>query len=561
MHDHSNAAGIYNDIENEWAILMYRNSYVELMHNGRWELATRSGYGLARGSMRAPVFYDSNDSGYYLDPNTTSNSALRIRGGTLHGPNPSWGRYLAVGTNGHWSTSYASVATTNGNLHLDSRGGYGLYLQWYVGGTTYVNGAMQVEIMYDRNNTGYYFNADNDTNWQGLTTYGKMRIGLTGKSNYRRNNYTGDSRYWTGAMGWGRTDLISMFDQGSGFIDTWSNPANQPAGTSHWVGVQASHFNGGYNYGYGIQIVGGPIQGLWHTSYWSSKRRWYKIAMYDLNEYSYNMWANLYYDSDNSYYYMNPSGFSRISQLRLIDGNDFNIEAPTGQAAGVRVRDNSSSRDMGWRQYRNDGFLDSWWSAFRPAMRIYANDATNVQGRYTRFNNSPLYSAGVTIKNDETGGRGSNPSVAISRNYTNGGGLIQFHNLNYGYSMGHIAFNGTTRVRYNTSYSDSRLKTNVQSWDGNALDLFEDITPVTFNYVHDHAETPDEVKGFIAQDEFDKFPEAFPMGEDEFHSFAPGEVVVYLMKAMKEAAVKLKEQEARIETLESQVQQLISGSS
>ncbi|MGY8866581.1 MAG: hypothetical protein ACKVJK_13280, partial [Methylophagaceae bacterium] len=58
----------------------------------------------AGSSLRSPIFYDSDDTTYRLDPNSTSNSANILRGGTRHGPNPSWGRYLYVGTNGNVSS-------------------------------------------------------------------------------------------------------------------------------------------------------------------------------------------------------------------------------------------------------------------------------------------------------------------------------------------------------------------------------------------------------------------------------------------------------------------------
>jgi hypothetical protein len=164
---------------------------------------------------------------------------------------------------------------------------------------------MNAPIYYDRD-TGYYGDFNSDTNWQGLTNYGKMRIGLTAKGNYRRNDYTGDSNYWVGSMGWGTTDLISVFTWGSGFFDTWSNTANQPAGTSHWTGVQSLHYVSGYNSGYGWQLVGGPIEGAWWTSYWSGKRAWYKLAMYGQNEYSGTMYASVYYDSESTGYYLDP---------------------------------------------------------------------------------------------------------------------------------------------------------------------------------------------------------------------------------------------------------------
>jgi hypothetical protein len=134
--------------------------------------------GEASGSLRAPIFYDSNDTNYFIDPASTSDSALRMRGGALFGPNTTWGAYLYVGGNGRVGTS-ASVAVTNGNLHLDSQNGYALYLNWYstnniytqanlgigsdsasyrlhVHGTGYATSDFRAPIFYDSNNTSYY---------------------------------------------------------------------------------------------------------------------------------------------------------------------------------------------------------------------------------------------------------------------------------------------------------------------------------------------------------------------------------------------------------------------
>jgi len=58
---------------------------------------------------------------------------------TLYGPNSSWGAYLQVGGNGR-VTTYASVAATNGNLHLDAaNGGYATYINYYSQNNTYIN--------------------------------------------------------------------------------------------------------------------------------------------------------------------------------------------------------------------------------------------------------------------------------------------------------------------------------------------------------------------------------------------------------------------------------------
>ena len=57
----------------------------------------------------------------------------------LFGPNSSWGQYFQVGGNGK-ATSNASIFTTNGNLHLDSKNtSHGTYLNHYSKGNTYIN--------------------------------------------------------------------------------------------------------------------------------------------------------------------------------------------------------------------------------------------------------------------------------------------------------------------------------------------------------------------------------------------------------------------------------------
>lgn len=97
-------------------------------------------YVRADGQFWGRNFRDLDDSGYGLDPNSTNREAGRIRGGTLHGPNPSWNKYLSVGSNGReWidDPNVASVVTTNGNLHLDAASGFDTYINHYDGNNIY----------------------------------------------------------------------------------------------------------------------------------------------------------------------------------------------------------------------------------------------------------------------------------------------------------------------------------------------------------------------------------------------------------------------------------------
>ena len=95
-----------------------------------------------------------------------------------------------------------------------------------------------------------------------------------------REDYTTDSNYWTGAMGWGSANFdTSVWDYGSCFFDVWSNPSGQPSGTSHWTGFQAMHYtNNNTRYGCRITVgAGNPydayIQGRWG----STTNGWYRL--------------------------------------------------------------------------------------------------------------------------------------------------------------------------------------------------------------------------------------------------------------------------------------------
>ena len=641
---------------NRWYIVSNGNSnrIVQFRQNGSDRSYIQNdgrfiGNVTAPNDARAPIFYDNNDTGYYIDPNSTSNSSFRQRGGTLHGPNPTWGAYLAVGTNGHWSGSYASVMTTNGNLHLDSASGRDLYLQWYVGRTVYVSGAIQATIYYDRNNTSYYadmastsnfndfranivydrsntayyvhgssgdasmrtitadrlnmrdrgdfitfygddstyhsissrdngggvtddlrfnsyhdifFNLDSNNNnstgstgfyigqhgaatgsisgwafqamadgnsysnssfrtytfyaredtayyvdpngtarlravyandwfradggsglyfqdygygvrgaqaegnpYGNISTYGNGRGGWSGygidrkwtimsSGNGNSNNFgvhntdsswlwywngsytntrlgylnnessmrapifydsnntgyyfngasqhstrfegvnnrtmaflnkpghtrnsgeyyrarprqTSDTNYWTGAMGWGRVDMNAVATWGSGFIDSWSNPPNQPSGTSHWVGCQAFHYRNSNTSGYGWQMVGGPITNLRFRSSWSGWRSWRTIPVLDENNGNGGgMYAGAYYDANDSGYYLDPNSTS--NQALRVRG-------------GILHGPNTS-----WGQYLYVGGNGHWTSSYASVVATNGNLHIDPQsGDHLYFN-------------------------------------------------------------------------------------------------------------------------------------------------------------------------------
>ena len=103
----------------------------------------------------------------------------------------------------------------------------------------------------------------------------------------------------------------------------------------------------------------------------------------------------------------------------------------------------------------------------------------------------------------------------------------------------------SSATAYNTTGSDERLKKNITDWDEKVLDKFKDLQPKIFNYKTEK-DGEKKTKGYIAQNEIDKFPEAYPLVEDEKSGekrywFNPSGMNVYLMKAIQELKEEIDE--------------------
>ena len=111
--------------------------------------------------------------------------------------------------------------------------------------------------------------------------------------------------------------------------------------------------------------------------------------------------------------------------------------------------------------------------------------------------------------------------------------------------IGTIRNNNNTSTQYNTTGSDRALKKNFESWNENVLNLFKNINPQKFNFIHQN-DGDDKTKGFVAQDMVGSFPEAYTKGEedDAKYYFNPSGMVVYLMKAIQELSAKVEALEA-----------------
>ena len=105
-----------------------------------------------------------------------------------------------------------------------------------------------------------------------------------------------------------------------------------------------------------------------------------------------------------------------------------------------------------------------------------------------------------------------------------------------GTQVGSISINSSS-TDFNTSGSDSRLKKNFETWDEEVLPYFKSLQPKKFNFTHEDDGT-EKTKGYVAQDNVDNFPEAYPLQvnpetNESRYMYNPSGMVVYLINFKK----------------------------
>jgi hypothetical protein len=142
---------------------------------GVWseQFRVSNGYAIAINQMRAPIFYDSNDTAYYVDGASTSNFAvanfaeINVDGGTRNNSNDAT-LYITATNNNDWGLLVNKYNASSSEYGVDIRMGssfsYGLRVTG-AGSTIsgisssqlYHNYSVRGPIFYDSDNTAYYF--------------------------------------------------------------------------------------------------------------------------------------------------------------------------------------------------------------------------------------------------------------------------------------------------------------------------------------------------------------------------------------------------------------------
>ena len=145
---------------------------------------TSSGVGQAAGSFRAPIFYDSNNTGYYVDPASTSQvNNVTMNGELILDSAGGTTKFIAGGGD---AANY-----TNQNVVLSGWNGLGFYNPTTGGAFTNqttafydfrngifsVKGSHRAPIFYDSDNTNFHWNPNTDNSHRFTTPSGYLDIG------------------------------------------------------------------------------------------------------------------------------------------------------------------------------------------------------------------------------------------------------------------------------------------------------------------------------------------------------------------------------------------------
>ena len=211
--------GMYNDTDNEWMLECQRNSYTRLYYNGVEQGRTDNGYFLANNQLRTPIYYDSNNTGYYTDPasttvlnglntnsgnitathfgiaNTSSGSrdGIALYGGYSTGE-PTYGLLFtgtSLGTHGAVTGNWATYFTMNNDSSrgwIFRRAGSGNSASISANGVATFDNSVRSPIYYDSNNTTYYTRPSTYSYMNQIWTAGTIQAGSSGTGNIYLGN-------------------------------------------------------------------------------------------------------------------------------------------------------------------------------------------------------------------------------------------------------------------------------------------------------------------------------------------------------------------------------------
>ena len=279
-----------------------------VMRIGGWSAAQNlwqldmNGHNTVSGSSRAPIFYDSNDTSYFLNPSTSGGNALKTIGDWRQ-TSDAWsgevgGKMQYHGTNWYIQAGASFIYRNAGGsnqFYVDNTG-TGAITNYLTG-----NNSLRSPIFYDSNNTGYYLDPASTSVLNGLTVQGYTLFG----AGLSTGSWYGD----LGSYGYTRETGLTMTG-GSEFVVLSKNGQGSTLVDGAYLAYESANgFFGSSTSSYG-NLTG--IQATAANTL-TVKQLDGGAAILSVTQ---DVRAPIFYDSANTAYYTRPASSSYINTLQ-----------------------------------------------------------------------------------------------------------------------------------------------------------------------------------------------------------------------------------------------------
>ena len=468
-----------------------------------------SGQAQFNDSVRSPIFYDSNDTNYFIDPASATNGfkfysaagPFFLRGQTH------WDSKPGIDLSG--GTSEFRFSSTGGNLNLRTDG-------WFIA-HDYIQslGALYGTILYDQNNTGFYLDP--------ASTSHINEIFIDGRISFRDSVSTNDGRglYFEGNT---FSTAYAIFRESG----TWSNPYPDLRIAFH-TGIQLGA-NSGYN---GIRFFTDYDMSsqVMSVNNGSDPLGGGNVYVNNSLQAGSSLRAPIFYDSGNTGYYVDPASWSNLSSGRVGSYLQIGTTGNTTHTPGINMAIGS---DIYWRQSTYSSNADIWMESVDNAtyltwkLRVSSFDTTSWTDSIVVFNHN------------------------FWRGYV---GILRSPEYP-------LDLNGQARLSGGYTTSDVRLKKNIRDNELGLSHLLQLRTRL-FDWITDEEilgrtlafqNSLLDCRGFIAQEVEEVVPELVDTseGDQPTKSIDDGAVTAMMVKAIQEQQAIIDDLKARIEILENQ---------
>ena len=426
---HPNAGGVASNLNTHGLLVMENGTF----------LAAVSGSIRSRDDMRAPIFYDSNNTGYYVDPSATSSLVGLTVANTISG-NISGGASYAANLSGAINASTSGISSMKYNdtrYWVTDPNAPGNYFQ----AITLGNGTDFTQIGVNSSNSMYFrFNGTGSTWYNVLSSnnYSSYAVPLTRTITINGStqslssdvNFTvsASSIPWTSVTGkpsnifyyQGFTlDANTMDSNASGFTYANNAPFNGPVARFSAASGYDLWLNAPYGGGNGLafRTKNGDINTI---------NPWKYPAIYGVNvNGGGDLYASIYYDQNDTTYYLDPNNTTK--SLNVAGKLTVNV----GSSSGTPVFEATGTYGT--------MSINTYYGVLHTSGDFYignpASTGNNLSGNYAYFsifydrNNSAYYidpASGSNLNTGNLAGRWKYSDYLVSNN---SGGLMGDYNI------------------------------------------------------------------------------------------------------------------------------------